>query len=290
MRPLTIQSNGMGQQSIAMYLLSSLGHIPRFDHSIFVDPGSEKKETYQYLERLKEWEIKNNGVPLHIVYEKNLYDDLIAGTNSTGNRFASIPAFTLDQNGEKGILRRQCTAEYKLDSFYKYVRHEIFKLKPKQWVPKETKIAIGITMEEKSRIRMPDNNRLINLYPFLNLETRNFAKPNSVYLSNQEYDYCYGWYRSDCNKFIKSLGLPIPPKSSCTFCPYQRNSEWQDLKLNHPDEFEKVALLDEAIRDSSKKGVNNPIYLHSECKPLREVDFTKQQYELFTECEGVCNT
>jgi len=73
MRPLTIQASGMGQQSIALYLLGSLGHIPRFDFSVFSDPGSEKTKTYQYIENiLIPWSKKNNGIPIVHLKEKDL--------------------------------------------------------------------------------------------------------------------------------------------------------------------------------------------------------------------------
>ena len=52
---MKIQSNGMGTQSFAMYLMSSMGVLPRFDYSIFVDTGLEKPRTYQMLSWLQGW-------------------------------------------------------------------------------------------------------------------------------------------------------------------------------------------------------------------------------------------
>lgn len=53
--------------------------------------------------------------------ENNLYEDLIKGTNSTGQQFTAIPAFT--KSG--GMVRRQCTAEYKIKPVIKKLENYI---------------------------------------------------------------------------------------------------------------------------------------------------------------------
>lgn len=286
MKPLTIHSNGMGQQSVALYLLSSLGHIPRFDYSIFADPGSEKTKTYEYLDLLKSWAIKNNGIPLVHLQEKNLKEDLI---NSKESRFSSIPAFTSNPDGSKGILRRQCTDEYKIESVNHYVRSTIYGLNPKQWMPKGTRFVMGITLEEMRRINTPYQSRTINVYPFLNLETCKYTKPNVKYISSDIYQYCYRWMRSDCTSFIQSVGLPVPPKSACKFCPFLSDAEWKDMQENDPEDFKESVEVDKAIRNSTSKGVSNPIYLHKSCQPLDQVDFDKTQTSIeYEDCSGHC--
>lgn len=286
MKPLTIHSNGMGQQSVALYLLSSLGFIPKFDYSIFADPGSEKNATYEYFELLQGWAKKNNGIPLVKVNERDLKQDLINGTNSTGDRFASIPAFTKSSSGKVGMIRRQCTQEYKIDVVNRYIRRQIYGLKKRQWMPKGTRMVIGITLEEMGRVRTPQNSRLIHLYPFLNISS---SKQKTKFNASQDYSYCFRWTRSHCVHFIKSLDLPIPPKSSCTFCPFTNDRDWLDMKKNEPDEFQQCVDLDYSIRDSSMKGVKNPIYLHESCVPLDQVNFNENQEQIYFECEGICN-
>lgn len=48
----------------------------------------------------------------------------------------------------------------------------------------------------------------------------------------------------DCHILIAEFGLPIPLKSSCFFCPFQHPAEWNWLKNNHPDLFEKALELE----------------------------------------------
>ena len=67
---LKIISLGLGVQSTAMYMMSSLGYIPRADHAIFADPGAELPMTYEILEVLRDWASLNNGIPIHVNEER----------------------------------------------------------------------------------------------------------------------------------------------------------------------------------------------------------------------------
>lgn len=48
----------------------------------------------------------------------------------------------------------------------------------------------------------------------------------------------------DCRRIIGERGLPIPLKSSCYICPFQPYPEWNWLKSNHPELFEKALELE----------------------------------------------
>jgi hypothetical protein len=52
---------------------------------------------------------------------------------------------------------------------------------------------------------------------------------------------------SDCTRIIQDYGWPVPVKSSCFFCPYQRPYEWNWMKDKHPDLFKKSLDLEEAM-------------------------------------------
>jgi hypothetical protein len=281
-RVYDIQSNGLGQQSIALYLMSSVGVLPRLDYSIFADPGREKKETYEYLKWLKDWQRKNKGVPLICTGKKTLYSDLIKGTNSTSDRVASIPAFTKNPDGSVGQLRRQCTYEYKILEFNRAIR-KLLKI-PTENFP-ATRIYMGITIEELDRMEIPEIRKFINVYPFVGYDIDRAGKfQQNQYLEKQ-------YSRADCVKWLVDNGFPVPPKSSCTFCPFFKDSDWLNLKTNEPKEWKAVVKLDYAIRNSSKKGVESPIFLHRSCKPLDKVDFKENQQILFdSDCKGsYCN-
>jgi len=256
---LKVISLGLGVQSTAMYMMSSLGYIERADHAVFADPGAELPMTYEILEVLRDWAKYNNGIPIHVNAEKNLYKDLLNQTNSTGQRFASIPAFR--ENG--GMIRRQCTKEYKINPVIKEIR-KLYGLKPRKRMPM-TEVWLGISMDEIERMKESQLPRIKYYYPLI--EER--------------------MSRSECISFFKDRSFPVPPKSSCVFCPYHSNKNWKELKEKLPDQFDKAVKIDNAIRDSSKKGVKEPIYLHRSCTPLERVDFG-DQLEMFMCEEGFC--
>jgi len=274
-----IISLGLGQQSTVLYLMSSLNIIERADYAIFADTGSENKTTYVFFEWLKNWAKQHKGIPIIQVGRNNLYNDLMATTSGVRKRFASIPAFTRNEEGKIGILRRQCTNEYKVQEIFRGIR-TLYQLKPRQRMPK-TEVWMGITVEEKERAKFSPFNWLTYVYPFLNLRT----SKNDF----QRTEYTSLFRRSECTQWLETNGYPIPPKSACTFCPFQSDKRWLELKTLSPDEWQQVIMLDEAIRNSTQKGVKQPVYLHRSATPLAKVDLQTNQLDLFNaECNGVC--
>src|SRR3954454_22262783 len=82
------------------------------DYAVFADTQEEPESVYGHLE----WLRSLGGPPILTDTAGKLGDDLIHGKNSTGQRFASIPALTSAEPGRPGgMLRRQCTAEYKIN-------------------------------------------------------------------------------------------------------------------------------------------------------------------------------
>ncbi len=65
-KPLKIISLGMGVQSTALYLMSSLGYIERADYAIYADLKSEKPTTEKLVEYLLDWQKHNNGIEILI--------------------------------------------------------------------------------------------------------------------------------------------------------------------------------------------------------------------------------
>tara|TARA_R100000655_G_C2994806_1_gene193571 strand:- start:2686 stop:3456 length:771 start_codon:yes stop_codon:yes gene_type:complete len=254
---MKIISLGLGVQSTALYMMSSLKRIDRADHAIFADPSAELPQTYKILNLLKDWKNKNNGIPIHITDKKNIYKDLLNQKN--GKRLASIPAFT--KNG--GMIRRQCTNEYKIQPVIKKAR-QLHGLKPRQRMPM-TEMWLGITIDEIERAKISQLPRITYHYPLI----------------NQRMD------RADCMRFFEEINFPIPPKSSCVFCPYHSNKTWKNLKDNHPKEFKKAIKIDSAIRDMKDRGLDEPVYLHRTCTPLERVEFA-DQLEMFMCEEGFC--
>jgi len=270
---MKIISLGVGVQSTALYYMSSMGELPRADVAIFADTGAEKTATSEYYDYLMNWEKENNGILIYKATYKNLNTDIRNQQNSSGNRLASIPAFS--ENG--GMLRRQCTSEYKIYQVDKMIR-ELQGLKPKQRF-RECEIWYGITLDEMQRISIPSQKWKTNVYPLIGYKTFHWGRSEKI--SDNVFR------RGDIVNWYESHNLPVPVRSSCVFCPFQSDKNWLYLKQNYPKDFQEAIEVDALIRDSSKRGVKEKIYVHRSRKPLSEVEFDENQKEL-EECSGVC--
>ena len=123
-KTLTVLSLGAGVQSSTMALMANNGDLPKPDCAIFADTGNEPKAVYTYLNYLK----KILTYPIYIVSKGSIKDDMI---NSIKNntKFPTAPFFT--QNiitGKKGMLRRQCTFDYKIQPIRKKIREFIISI------------------------------------------------------------------------------------------------------------------------------------------------------------------
>lgn len=75
--------------------------------------------------------------------------------------------------------------------------------------------------------------------------------------------------RDGCEKIIKRHGLPVPRKSGCYICPFQRVSELRELRRIHPDLFCKLEQLENINNNERKSKGLEPYYSFK--KPVREV-------------------
>src|SRR5260370_38554680 len=156
-RELYVLNLGAGVQSTALYLMFMQGVLtPTINAAIFADTQEEPEDVYEHLQ----WLHSLNGPPIYTGTAGKLGDDLKHGRNSTGQRFAAIPAFTTD-GVSKGPTRRPCTKEYKIEVIGRVLRREILGLQPGQRVPKGISVTqyVGISLDEAGRARR------LQLYP-----------------------------------------------------------------------------------------------------------------------------
>ncbi len=261
---MKIISLGLGMQSTAMYLMSSLGDIDRANYAIFADPGAEYDQTYKLLDDLKNWSKKNNGIEIIVCDEKNLYNDLIGGHNSHGGRFAGIPAFS-SYKGGIGMVRRQCTSEYKIKPVMKKIR-ELHGLKKYQR-NKPSEVWLGISLDEIQRMKTSLIYNVEYVYPLIDKKLT----------------------RKDCQKYLMEMGFNDVIKSACVFCPYHGDRDWKRLKETNPKGWQQAVKVDNSIRNSLiDRGKEGELFLHKLLKPLNEVYLQEDQEELFMCEEGYC--
>lgn len=251
--PIRAFSFGGGQQSVACLVLAAQGRID-FQLFLFANVGddSEQPETLRYVEEYAKPYAAKHGLELAELHRigragarRGETRTLLADLERPGSKSIGIP---VHMNGG-GPGTRQCTDRYKI----KVIADELARRGATEDNP--AIVGIGISLDEIGRAN--NRSRISHetvVYPLLDLGLR----------------------RTDCQRIIRSAGLPVPPKSACWFCPMKRPSEWHDLRRTQPDLFERACALEDtlvarrtAMRDKSGE-LKDPAYLTSLGRPLRQ--------------------
>lgn len=280
---------GAGVQSTFTYLRYGNPDGPQlFQYAVFADTQEEPADVYRHLRWLQSLEAR--GYPPILIGSKGkLGDHLKAGTNSTGGRFASIPAFTKALGDEReGRTRRQCTKEYKIEVIDRVIRRQILGLQPRQRIPRGVHVVhyIGISLDEMRR-----SFRILKRYEGVKWASVRFPLLEARITRGQ----CRAWFK-------ESGAVPhAVPRSACVFCPFHSDEEWVRLQREDPEAFARAVEIDEALRvpgNVVNRNMDKPLYLHRSCHPLGRIDFValeeivKQQPFLspsfIEECEGMC--
>jgi hypothetical protein len=290
---------GAGIQSSRILLASCCGELPKFDAAIFADTQWEPKAVYENVEFLK-GEAEKAGIPLIVVTRGNLRQDAIdfrrSRKSDDGKRFASIPLFILNPDGTQGRVKRQCTAEYKIEACVKWIRYELLGLRPRQRMPKGVKVRqwFGISDDEGRRAVFPGEYQKVrsvrsgllspisivrrvwkpfpafeHVYPLLNeVWTSDRRIHMHKFLTRRE-------QRADC---VAWLAKQFPgrkfPRSACLGCPFRSNEEWREMRDERPEEWEDACDFDDLQRQADAEGqslVGVP-YVHRQLVPLRMAD------------------
>ena len=267
---LTAISLGGGVQSSVMALMAAEGLIkPMPDFAVFADTGWEPDGVYRHLD----WLEGQLPFPVRRVQQGNIREDILAGTNSTGQAFSSIPAFIRATSGKRGLAKRQCTREYKLTPIETELR-DLLGLGYRQAVPKDVLVElwIGISRDEIIRMKPSRQEWIKNYWPLIEL---------------------LGMTRSDCKTWFAERypGQPLP-RSACIGCPYHTDAEWADMRRNDPKSWADAVLVDAALRSPGRaENFGGEMYLHGSMVPLSEAKLrvASRQGRLFgNECEGMC--
>jgi len=265
---LRIISLGAGVQSTVLALMAARGTLgPMPDAAIFADTQAEPAEVYKHLD----WLEGKLNFPIYRVTQGSLTEGIIAGAKRT-DWASTPPLFVLSSDGERGMLRRQCTQDYKIAPIKRKLRELL-------GAPRTGKVRrglveewIGISADEASRMKPSKDDWIYHRWPLIDL----------------------GMTRADCLAWAEKHGYPKPPRSACTYCPYHSDEEWRRVKENQA-EWKGVIELDRLIR-KGVKGTNPgaQLFLHASRQPIETVDFSKgldgksESNQFENECEGMC--
>jgi hypothetical protein len=254
---MRVLSLGAGVQSSTLLLMAIHGEV-EIDRAVFADTQWEPEAVYDWLGGLI-LAAGHAGIPVDVVTAGSLREDALNKPSS-----AWLPFHIRNTDGQGGMLKRQCTENYKL----RPIRRQLRALGATRKEPVD--LLIGISLDEFQRMRDSDVRYIRHHYPLVDRRMTRVA--------------CLGW--------LERHGYSAPPKSSCVGCPYRDNRSWRDIHDHRPDEWADAVQFDAAIRDTPR--VKAQVYLHRSLVPLAEVDFRSKaeksgQMDMFdAECLGVC--
>lgn len=235
-------SFGGGVQSMAVLVLTVQGKL-HYDAFLFANVGddSENPATIEYMERVAKPYAAANGIELVELQRIRLNGEAetLIGRIQRSERSLPLPVWM--STGAPG--KRSCTSDFKIDVIAKYLKRN----GANKRAPCVT--GLGISMDEWQRARTDSGVAWQTLeYPLIDLRLN----------------------RLDCMRIIEQAGLPVPPKSSCWFCPFHHRDEWKRLKREEPEQFQKAIELEELINARRKGFGMNSVYLHKALRPLEQ--------------------
>jgi hypothetical protein len=276
---LRILNWGLGQDSTTIALLAEHGEIAPFDAIIWADTQQEPQEVYETLE----WVMPKLTPPVYRVTAGDLGADFLA----VAQRHAHGEALTAGQYGQPpfwvkndpnlvyatadsgGQLWRKCTQDYKITPIRRKIR-EILGVHPTGRLPRGVWVeqCIGFPLDELGRTFCSDVQWIVNTFPLIDLRMR----------------------KRDCVRWLTDHGYPVPPKSSCIFCPYHNDAYWRRMRDTQPATWQQAIAFEAALHQGKLPGVRGTPYLHKSMVPLpmAPIDVPESdQQELFC---FACNT
>lgn len=264
MTQLRIFSFGGGVQSTAALVLAARGEID-FKTFIFANVGadSEHPATLAYIAEHSRPYAERHGIELvevHRYTRDGAPETLYGRLTKPGSRSLPIPV-RMNDTGAPGT--RSCTADFKIRLIAKELRSRgATKLRPGV-------CGLGISLDEFQRARSDSGFNYQTLeYPLITLRLT----------------------RTDCVRIIQDAGLPVPPKSSCWFCPFHRLEVWQKMHDKEPALFAQAVALEELLNERRARLGRDPIWLTARRRPLNQA-IQGYQSEMDDNCEsGYCHT
>lgn len=247
MTDLRIFSFGGGVQSTAVLALVAQGEL-HYDALLFANVGedSENPETLQYVRDVAMPFANQHGIRLEEVRwvdRLGRVRELLADVLRLP-RTLTIPVRFQTRAGKRARLRRSCTAAYKIKPISRWLR------RAGATAEHPATVGLGISTDEFQRAKTrlsPDWE--VPEYPLLDLRLS----------------------RADCKRLIAAAGLPVPPRSSCWFCPFKRPASWAELKRGRPDLFARAVELERTLDARGEQWQFRPVRLTDSLLPLDQL-------------------
>jgi hypothetical protein len=227
--PLVVHYGG-GVDSTAMLI----GMQQRDIHPeliLFADVGAEKPETIEYVAMFSDWLVENGMEPVTTV--RRFGADGTHGWKSKpskmGDGYQTLEGNLLQNDTLPSLAygRHSCSAKFKVDPQEKFIKN--WRPAQEAWhVGEPVRRAIGFDCSPADQRRTYrttkyDNDQFQSWFPLHDWE----------------------WDRAECIRQIVAVGLPVPIKSACYFCPASK--EWEVLWLAgaHPELFLRAIEIED---------------------------------------------
>lgn len=247
-KSLTIISYGGGVQSTAMLVLAAQGKLGvDVDAAVFANTGddSEHPATLDFIRDYARPFAEAAGIPIHQVqYTRRdgsqwTLKQRIATPTKNGRTADIIPFYT----PEGMPFSRGCTADFKIRPIGKWLKANGAS------ADNPATVCIGISTDEIIRVKNKRESEYERpIYPLIDL----------------------GLSRAQCQAVIAQSGLPVPPKSSCYFCPFHKPQMWAEMRRDEPELFEASAQMEAEVNERRRAIGRDEAYLTRFGKPLKE--------------------
>ena len=257
--PLNILSYGAGMPSTSLVGMACENamrgypvwpRVPVYDAVIFCDLHAEPTWVYEqaaFARRLCE----RAGIPFYTL-DMDLYGDFISKFGK--NRIASVPFWTIGEDGRKGRMPRQCTYEYKVKMIERFVRRNLLGYRPYERTLSldihAHQMHMGIMFEERRRAKPSKLKLFVNRYPLVEM----------------------GWTRPMCYAYNREV-LGIETRASCClFCPFHTNYFYQHIQAHEPSCYACARRIDELVESrQAKPPLKSKLFLSKSLKRLRDL-------------------
>ena len=266
---MKVFSYGGGVQSTAALVLAAQGKID-YQTFLFCNVGqkAENPATLVYVNDVAKPYAEAHNITLVELQRRwckgeragkavDLYETLI---NPKSRTAGGIPV----RLGSGAPGNRSCTVDFKIKVADRWLLENGAEMSG-------ATVGLGISLDEWHRMRRgidPETPWKELAYPLIDLRMD----------------------RQDCINVIARAGLPVPPKSSCFFCPFHTMQVWQEMRNKQPDLFQKACELEELMRQRSRKLGKGDIWFTGKQKPLAMATTELVQRSLFEEEQGVCES
>lgn len=243
-----IVSYGGGTNSTAMLIAMVFKRI-KPDLILFADTGGELPETYQWVNTFSDWLVSNEFPSIEWVKYVQM------GTSRQKHEYSTLEEESIKKRllPAKAYGSSNCSMKWKIQPVQKatkkYCAENGITSTPRQWV--------GIHVGELHRI----------------LDKSGKVREMVWEGIRQEYPLIeWGLNQENCNALIRSVGLPVPSKSSCFFCPNRKISEIIELKEKHPDLYQRAVAMEQNADLHSLKGLGRTKYAWSDIGALTPLE------------------